>query len=410
MQSMSADPSVPVLDIFHPDFAGDPAPMIDRMLREQPIAFDPRLGGWLIGRHRDVMALQAEPRLTSLRIDYVTAGLSPELRAAIEPLVAWYGRWIVMKDPPEHTRLRRLAAHAFQPRNLERLRGRIEQVVDQLVDEVVDAGEMEVMSQLAYPLTRAVISDMVGVPWDDRDRLLAWISDFIALLAASLRTEEAIAQAMRSYDDMRAYMLALIDRRRQQPVEGEILSDLVAACDQDDRLTVDEIIDLVAFILTGGYDTTAHLIGNGLLQLLRHPAQLAQVRQDSALLPAAIEEALRLDPSITFNTRAVVAPIDHEGHRFEAGQLLYFMTIAANRDPARFPEPHRFDIRREKNAHVSFGFGGHYCLGAALARMEARIAFERLLARLPGLTLPEQPIVRRPAVAVRPLERLVVRW
>lgn len=410
MHPTPADPSTPVLDIFHPDFASDPAPMIDRMLREQPIAFDPRLGGWLIGRHRDLMALHADPRLTSLRIDYVTAGLGPELRAAIEPLVAWYGRWIVMKDPPEHTRLRRLAAHAFQPRNLERLRGRIEQVTDQLIDEVMDAGEMEAVGHLAYPLPRAVISDMVGVPWEDRDRLLRWIDDFVALLAASLRTEDAIARAMRSYDDMRAYMLELIDQRRREPIEGEILSDLVAASDHDDRLTIDEVVDLVAFILTGGYETTAHLIASGLHLLLTHPEQLARVRREPALLAGAIEEALRLEPSITFNTRAVVAPIEHDGHRFEPGQLLYLVAIAANRDPERFPDPHRFDIGREKIGHTSFGFGAHYCLGAALARLEARVVFERLLARLPGLWLPEQPIARRPGVAVRPIERLVIRW
>jgi cytochrome P450 len=406
----TAESPIPVLDVLHPDFVANPNPMIDRMLRQQPIAFDPRLGGWLIGSYGDTMRLQRDPRLHSNRVGYVTAALSPELRAMIMPLSDWYEQWLPMKDPPEHTRLRRLAAPAFQPRNLARLERRVEEVVDQIIDRVMAAGEMEVARDFGFPVPRTIIGAMIGIPDEDLHRLMPWTHDLIALLGGELTAADAIARARRSHDQMTAYYRDLIEERRRRPIEGEILSSLVAACDADDRLSVDELVTMIALLTVAGYETTAQLITNGTLLLLQNPEQLALLRANPALVPGAIEEMLRCEPSPAFNTRTVREPFEYEGHRFEPGQILYFMVVAANRDPARFPDPHRFDVTRPDNAHLTFGFGIHHCLGAPLARMEARIAFQRLIARLPGLHLPEQPIVRKPSMAMRALERLVVRW
>lgn len=407
----AAESKPPILDVLHPDFVANPVPMIDRVLREQPIAFDPRMGGWLLGRYRDTAALQRDPRLHSNRVGYVTAALSPELRAQIRPLSDWYEQWLPMKDAPEHTRLRRLAAPAFQPRNLGKLQERVEQVVDRLIDRALDAGEMEVVQDFAFPVPRTIIGAMIGIPDQDLEGLMPWTHDLIALLGGELNTSEAIARAKRSYDEMTAYYGELIDERRRRPVEGEILSSLVIACEAEDRLSRDELIMMIALLTVGGYETTAQLIANGTLLLLQHPEQLARLRERPELVPNAVEEMLRLEPSPSFNTRAVREPIEYEGHRFEPGQILYFVTLSANRDPARFPEPHRFDVARpDANAHLTFGFGIHHCLGAPLARMEARIAFQRMIARLPGMYLPEQPIVRHPSMAMRALTRLAVRW
>jgi cytochrome P450 len=409
--STSAErPTAPIMDLLHPDFIGNSIPMIDRMLREQPIAFDARIGGWLLGRYHDVMALQRDPRLHSNRIGYITAALSPELRALIAPLADWYEQWLVMRDPPAHSRLRRLAAPAFQPRNLARLEPRIEAVVDQVIDRLSGRGEMEVVTELALPVPRTIIGDMLGIPDGDRHLLTPWMQDLVALLGGALQTAEAIARALRSRAEMTAYFCDLVAERRRRPVDGEILSSLAMAHDAGDGLTMDEIVSMVALIAVAGYETTAHLIANGLVLLLLNRASLALLRERPALLTGAIEEMLRCEPSPAFNTRAVREPFEHEGHRFEPGQILYFVILAANRDPARFPDPHRFDITRQDNAHLTFGFGIHHCLGAALGRMEARIVFQRLLARLPGLHLPEQPIARLPGLAMRALERLVVRW
>ena len=402
--------SIPVLDVLHPDFVANPVSMIDRMLREQPIAFDPRLGGWLIGRYSDTMALQRDPRLHSNRVGYISAALPPELRAMIRPLSDWYEQWLPMKDPPQHTRLRRLAAPAFQPRNLVRLERRVEEVVDRLLDRVMAAREMEVKQDFAFPVPRTIIGAMIGIPDEHIDRLMPWTHDLIDLLGGALTTAERIAHARRSHDEMTAYYRELIEERRRRPVEGEILSSLVLAHEAGDRLDMDELVTMVALLSVGGYETTAQLITNGTLLLLQNPEQLALLRANPALVPGAVEEMLRLEPSPSFNTRTVREPFEYQGHRFEAGQILYFVVVAANRDPARFPDPHRFDVTRPDNAHLTFGFGIHTCLGAALARMEARIAFQRLITRLPGLYLPEQPIARQPSMAMRALERLVVRW
>jgi cytochrome P450 len=404
------EPPVPVLDMLHPDFVANPVPMVDRMLREQPIARDHRLGGWLLGRYRDTLALQRDPRLRSNRAAYVSAALSPELRTLIAPLASWYGEWISMKDAPDHTRLRKLAAPAFQPRNLARLERRIEQVVDQLLDGVMAAGQMDLVRELAFEVPGRIIGEMLGVPEADHSLLLPWTHDIMDLLGANLNTAEKITSALRSHEQMFAYIRGLVEERRKRPVEGEILSSLVVASDAGDRLSMDELLTMVSTIMVGGYETTAHLIANGTLLLLTHPEQLAMLRANPALVPGAIEEMLRIEPSPSFNTRAVGEAFEYQGHRFEPGQILYLITIAANRDPERFPDPHRFDITRTDNAHLTFGFGIHFCLGAALGRMEARIAFQRLLARLPGLTLAEQEIERLPSMAMRALKQLVVRW
>jgi cytochrome P450 len=398
------------LDLLSPEYIIDPQPMIDRMLSEAPMFFDPRLYGWMVGRYRDVQALQANPNLTASRASYVSAALPPELQAQIKPLVDWYQRWIVMMDPPAHSRLRRLGGQAFRPKELTKINARIEQVVDELIDGVIDRGEMEFLADFAMPLPQTIISEMVGIPQADRQRFIVWTDDLTGLLSAALNTPERIAQTLDSYTQMKAYFDDLLAERRQRPIPGEVLSNLVIAAEEHDRLTADEIVDLIAFIMTGGYETTTRLLANGMMLLLSHPEQLAQVRADPSLISGWIEETLRYDPSITINVRGVTAPFSYEGHELQPGQMVYFVASAANRDPEKFPDPHRFDVTRRDNHHLSFGFGAHYCLGAALARLEAQVAFRKLLERLPGLTLPEQELVRGPNFVIRPLLRLQLKW
>jgi cytochrome P450 len=398
------------LDLLSPEFITDPQPMIDRMLTEAPMFFDPRLYGWMVGRYRDVQALQANPKLTASRAFYVSAALPPELQVQIKPLVDWYQRWIVMMDPPAHTRLRRLGGQAFRPKELTKISARIEEVVDELIDAVIDRGEMEFLTEFAFPLPQTIISEMVGIPEADRQRFIVWTDDLNRLLGAALNTPESIAHALDSYTQMKAYFEGLLAERRKQPIPGEVLSNLVVAAEEHDALTADEVVDLVAFIMAGGYETTTRLLANGMMLLLSHPDQLAQVRADPSLIPGFIEETLRYDPSITINVRTVAAPFSHEGHELQPGQMVYFVTSAANRDPEQFPDPHRFDVTRHNNNHFSFGFGAHFCMGAALARLEAQVAFRKLLERLPGLTLPEQELVRGPNFVVRPLLRLQLKW
>ncbi|MFO7561668.1 MAG: cytochrome P450 [Enhygromyxa sp.] len=394
------------LDLLSPEYIDDPQPMIDRMLSEAPMFFDPRLHGWMVGRYQDVQALQASPKLTASRAFYVSAALPPELQAQIKPLVDWYQQWIVMMDPPEHTRLRRLGGQAFRPKEIERMRERIAEVVDELIDAVIERGEMEFLADFAIPLPQTIICEMVGIPLADRQRFIEWTNDLTLLLGAALNTPEAIAHALDSYTQMKAYFDELLPERRKRPIPGEVLSNLVIAAEEHDQLTADEVINLVAFIMTGGYETTTRLLSNGIWLLFSDPEQLAKVRADPSLIPGWIEETLRCEPSITINVRSVAAPFVYEGHELTPGQMVYFVISAANRDPAQFPDPHRFDVTRTDNKHLTFGFGAHFCLGAALARMEAQIGFRKLLERLPKLAMPEQEILRLPNFVVRPITQL----
>jgi cytochrome P450 len=209
---------------------------------------------------------------------------------------------------------------------------------------------------------------------------------------------------------MKVYFDALLAERRKNPVPGEVLSNLVIAAEQHDQLTADEVINLVAFIMTGGYETTTRLLTSGMLLLLGDAEQVARVRTDPSLISGWIEETLRCEPSIGINTRSITAPFTYQGHELQPGQMIYFLITAANRDPEQFPDPHRFDVTRTDNRHFSFGFGAHFCLGAALARLETQIAFRKLLERLPRLHLPEQEIVREPNFVLRPVPRLQLRW
>jgi cytochrome P450 len=396
-------PTLP-LDLFSPDYVQNPEPMIDRMLAEAPVCFDERLNGWLVGRHADIKALEREPRLTSQRSAYVSALMPQELHARVEPLVSWYAGWMVMRDGGDHRRLRRLAAHAFTPRALESLTARIDAVAGELIDAAIAKGEIEVLGDLAYPLPRRVICEMVGLPETDSSKFVEWTTAINSLLSANLHDAAAIDRVDTARRELQAYFGASIDDRRQHPREGELLSNLVQAADEGETFTVDEVIDLVAFILAGAYDTTTHIIANGLLRLLECPEQYAAIRSDHSLVDGWVEETLRYDPSLTINTRTVAEAFDFRGHAFQSGQMVYLVALAANRDPERFPDPHRFDVtRKNSDDHVSFGFGPHFCIGAPLARLEARRLFLGLMQRTKALRLPKQEIRRIPNMVMRGL-------
>lgn len=402
-------PAIPVLDLLAPDYVQDPTSMIDRMHAEQPVAFDARLHGWIVGGWRDVKALEREPRLTSARAGYVRAMTPPELQERVTPLVDWYAEWMVMRDGADHRRLRGLAAHAFQPRNIQKLEARIDEVSHALVDAALERAEVDVVQALAYPLPRIIICEMLGIPEADMHLFESWTPPINLLLAGALTSEEVIDRVIRARAATHEYITALIAQRRRSPREGEVLTCMVQAMAADDTLTETEVVDLAVFIMAGAYDTTAHLITNGLLAMLRDPEQLAAVRAEPSRVDGWVEETLRCDPSLTVNTRAVAEAFEYEGHRFEPGQMVYFVPLAANRDPARFPDPHRFDsARANASEHISFGFGAHFCIGAPLARLEARRMFRALLERTRELGLPEQEIERIPSMVVRGLQRLRV--
>ncbi len=376
-------PGSPIFDPFTPEFQADPFPILRRLREEDPIHRSPL--GWVLTRYDDVFA--------ALRNSSLGAAFDRE--AGREQLgdgaaFAYVSNRIHNFDPPDHTRLRSLVTTAFTVRRVELLRPHIQAIADMLLDRVDGANTIDVLAAVAHPLPSLVICEMLGVPEADRPRFSRWTEDIAFLLfppvhPRRLKTGEvAAAQFM-------AYVRDLIEHRRAAPAD-DLLSALIAAEEHGDRLSIDELIANVVFLFSAGHQTTRDLVGNGLLALLRHPDLKLRVAADPSLLPALVEECLRYDPSVTATVRRARDDTTVAGTPIAAGDRLILSISGANRDPARFPDPDRFDIDRLNNEPLAFGGGIHYCLGAALARAEAQIVFGTLLRRYPKLELAEQTV------------------
>jgi cytochrome P450 len=391
-----------------PEFHQDPYPLYARMRREHPVYRSPE-GIWYLTRYADVDAALRDPRLSKdharMRRWYARqTGLQDPGR-----LRARFGRSMLHADPPDHTRLRKLANKAFTARRTQSLRPRIEAIVDELLDAAVAAGPpTDLMAALAYPLPITVICELFGVSPSDRDRVRTW-SRQLANQADAVLTPDAVQRIEQAADEFEEYLRDLIDRRRAEPAD-DILSALVAVAQDGDQLTENELISTCYLLLVAGHETTVNLIGNGTLALLRHPDQLRRLQQDPTLIRSAVEELLRYDNSVQRVTRIVVGQVEIGGQILGDGEFVAVMLAAANRDPDCFPEPDRLDLGRTDNRHVSFGNGPHFCLGAPLARLEGEIAIGALVRRLPGMRLDTDTVRWRPKPAFRGLEALPVAY
>jgi cytochrome P450 len=386
-------------DLQGPAFLEDPYPVYQKLL-ETPVAWDETRAMWMVAGHPEVLAA-----LTSAHTSVSTAGarIRPALgaRAAhFEPLMAAVSHFLTRTDPPDHTRLRNLVQKAFTNHAVEVMQATVRALVGKLLDDLAGSREVELMSGLAVPLPITVITGLLGTPEADGARIKAW-SDDLASVADNDPREDVLERAQRSHFEMRDYVLDIVAERARHP-GPDLLSALIAAEEAGDRLTPDELFGMVQVLLIAGQETTTNLIGNALYALLRHPDALARLRGEPALLGSAVEECARWDSPVQSRTRVTTAGIELNGHTVPAEQTLFLLLGAANRDPRAFPDPDRFDIARAHNHHVAFGHGVHYCLGAALARQETRVAIEALLARWPDLALaPGPPPRRRPNFGLR---------
>jgi cytochrome P450 len=294
-------------------------------------------------------------------------------------------RSFLFLDPPDHTRLRGLVSKAFTRRRIEQMRPRVEQLVDGYLDAIAAKGDLELVTDLAYPLPVTVISEMLGVPPEDRDTFQAWSRLLAHSLDAGLipQPEEQLRAQRRAVNEFRAYFTELTERRRHEPTE-DLLTGLVQAEEAGDRLSQDELLSTCILLLIAGHETTVNLIGNAVLTLLRHPDQWQLLVDDPALALAATEETLRFDPPVQLTSRTALEDVEVAGATVPKGGSAVCALGAANRDPRAFEHPERFDIRREDNKYLSFGKGVHYCLGAPLARLECEVtlaAFARRVVR-----------------------------
>lgn len=373
----------PWLGVFPPLVARlpDPYAALARLRAYDPVNETP-VGIWRLTRYDDVVRMVKEVP-SGVRFANGTVlgeGVAPEGKD-------WRpGTFILQQDPPDHTRLRKLMSHAFRPRATERLRRRTEEIVNAKIDEVLERGSMDVIADLALPVPSTVICEMMGVPAADRPMFTAWTSAATHLLAALLADPEVVARGIDAADRLSEYFTALIADRRLHPGE-DILSDLIRAEEEGDRLSAEELLSQSIGLLIAGFETTIGLIGNGVHALLRHPDQLAALENDPGLITSAVEECLRYDGPILLTVRVTREDTAFGDKVIPADRAVMCLLGAANHDPAHFQDPERFDIRRKDNDHLAFGGGAHFCLGAHLARMETQVAIGTLVRRVRGLEL-----------------------
>jgi hypothetical protein len=393
---------------FDPALLADPYPLLRRLRTECPVY---RSGSrYVLTRYDDVATVLRDPRFSAKRQGRARPDASSPSHAGptgvrMRAMMAFRGRQMLETDPPDHTRLRGLANHAFTARAIAGMRGRIQSLVDELLDQVGTRGEMDVIAALAHPLPVIVIAELLGVPPADRDRIRRWSEGAIPFLDG-FRNPIAANAAWEGFGD---YLRGIIAARRAAP-RDDLLTAFLTAEEGGSRLDEEELLAMCILLLIAGHETTTNLIGSGLLTLLRHPDQLALVRDDPARLASAVEEMLRYETPVQIAARVATEECVIAGVPIAAGTPLTLHLGSANRDPARFTDPDRFDIARAQGRHLAFGQGVHYCLGAALARMEGEIALGTMLRRLPDIRLAIPDVEWRRTITWRGAVRLPVSY
>jgi pimeloyl-[acyl-carrier protein] synthase len=391
-------------DPLLPAFVEDPYPFYARLREESPVHFSPSGDGWVLSRYADAQMLLRDPRFGRSGFDsYVVGVLGPG------PVERSFRRWMLFMDPPNHTRLRALASKAFTPRAVERLRAEIQRQVDLALDRIQQAGNADLIDALAYPLPVAVICELLGVPLTDLSTFHDWSDALARVLEIRYSPPEVVAAGNEAAQGLTDYFRDLVAERRGH-LGDDLLSALIVAEEQGDRLNEEELLATCVLLFFAGHETTVNLIGNGMLALLRHPDQLRRLRENPTLIGSAIEEFLRYDGSVQRTARFALVDLKIHDIQIEKGQVISALLGAANRDPARFTEPDQLDLARSDNQHLTFGGGMHYCLGAPLARLEAQLAINGLVQRLPELELASDQLEHRPNSVLRGLRALPVRW
>ncbi|MCW3010465.1 MAG: cytochrome [Solirubrobacterales bacterium] len=377
-------------DLLDPEVNHDPYPFLAALREEAPVHWSAAHRGWLVTRYEDVVDALGHPALSSDRVRPLLAALSAENRTRAGGVMAQIADWMVVSDPPQHTRLRRLAAGAFQPRTIAAMEDRIRELVDECLDAFIASGEQDIVAGFAFPLPATIIAEIIGAPSEDAARFKAWSRD-LALVAFGAGGEsrgDRHAPAERSIGEMFDYFAALIERARANP-GADMVSILVAGDGSADGLTDSEICSMCALMLFAGHETTTTSITTAVKLLIEHPAELELVRRDPGASSRVVEEVLRVEGPIKVLHRWVVEDLEIRGRAIAKGERVLLVLAAANRDPRRFSHPDTFDPSRSPNPHLAFGKGLHACIGAMLARMEMRIAVARIVERLAGLRLAE---------------------
>ena len=386
----------------------DPYPLYKRLREEDPVHWSEALDAWVLTRYDDVVAVLRDPRFSADR-RRARNRLAREAMAAAEEYGGPPARANTMltSDPPEHTRMRLLISKAFLPHAVEKLRPHIQEIADELLDDLQEPGCLDILMDFAYPLPVIVIAELMGVPTEHRAQFKRWSDDVVATLGGAFNAPELLERGAQSGRELADYFRDVIADRRRQPKE-DLVSVLVAGADRGGVLTEEQLVATCVVALIAGNETTRNLIGNGMLALLRNPAQQKKLWDDPSLVESAVEELLRYAGPVQATARVPTEDVEIGGQVVKEGQVVFTIVAAANRDPAHFPDPEKLDISRQPNHHVAFGSGIHSCLGQPLARLEAQIAFSTLARRIPNPWLATDDVEWGPSFILRGLKSLPI--
>jgi len=377
------------------EFLDDPYPLLRQLQKEDPVYWSESIGGWIVTRYSDIIPTFRDVAHFSNygRFAKTVEYLAPEDRQKLAPFENHYRQQsLLQSDPPVHTRLRTLMAKPFSATNVEAMRPKIRKIVNDVIDSVKPRGQMDVIRDLAYPLPFSVLGTIMGLPDKRQDEIKHWADEILLFQGVNRPPVALLERSQAALLAMRSFLSNLVNEKRRNPAD-DVISQLVAAEAEGNRLTEQELVYTCVTIMGAGHETTTSLIGNGLYTVLNHPEQWQKLRENPALLASAIEEMLRYESPVARQPRVIKDDTELGGKKLLKGQVAFQMLNAANRDPEYFTDPDTFNIERQNNRHIAFGMGIHFCLGAGLARTEAQEVFTAIFERLPNIRLASEKAV-----------------
>ena len=387
----------------------DPYAAYHDLRAEEPVHWCAPLGGWVLTRYDDVRDGQRDLRFSADR----ATPFADHMEASNRPEAARMGRvlsqWIIFRDPPRQTEIRRLMVETFTPRAVRGLRRRIESIVDSMLGALEGRDDCELIGDFAFPLPATVIAHILGVPDDDVAQFRVWSEDLANVLGSAHQVADRFERGAAALFSLCEFLGAIVEARRRRGAEGALIDKLVPSLAPGGALDEDELIANCVLLLFAGYETTTHLIANGTWLLLERPDDIAALRADPALMAGAVEEILRVESPVRYVSRVAAEDFTLRGKSIAKGDRIFLMLAAANRDPEVFADPDRFDIRRTPNRQLAFGYGMHFCVGAQLARVEGEIALNALLRRFPDLAPRQSQADWLPAQVLRAQKALPLR-